>query len=842
MICLSLSGCARSFAGVRRCALASALRTSTILALAVATPCIAFAQTMTWNILPQPLASALVAFGTQASLSVGYSTQIPPNVQTPGVSGSMTPDEALTIMLNGTGFSFHRIDATTISIVAGASRGDIAPRLTPTQTLPGQDQEKANAVEEIIVTSQKREENLLQVPVPVGVIPAEKLVENSQVLLRDYYTSVPGLGIQADIVSQQELSIRGITQGGSGVPTVGVTIDDVPYGGSSNATGGNFLPDIDPFELQRVEVLRGPQGTLYGANTMGGVVKFITVDPSTDGYSGHIAVGTSSVYNGAEPGFNLRAAVNVPVSEDLALRASVYKRQDPGYIDNPVLQTKGVNEAEADGARLSALWKPSDTFSLKLGAIYQYIKWNGASDVDLAPGLGPYQQNYIPGMGGYERTVQAYSAVANVALGDINLTSVTGFSQSETHSTLDFSYAYSKPIQAYYKAAYGPAITDAAYNLHNHVPKISEELRLSGSWNNLDWLVGGFYTHERNSPSTQTIDAENSATLQVVGRYYDFSKPTTFEEYSGFADLTYHFSDRFDVQIGGRVSHDATKLGPTIQAGPAFGPTTIIVPLQTAQSNAFTYLFTPRFKMSPDVMIYARLASGFRPGGPNISLPGVPAHSNPDKTLNYEVGAKGDVLNHLLTFDASLYYIDWKNIQITALKQTPPVTQYVTNGSGAKSEGVELSATLRPFEGTTLAGWLDYDDAVLTQKFQSNATVKGTTGDRLPIDPHWSWHISADQQIPLTAEVTGFVGGEISYVGYRQGQFTATAGTRFQMPAYTKTDLRAGVKYDAWTVNFYANNVANVRGVVGGGPSYTPPIAVLYITPRTFGVNLSKVF
>jgi outer membrane receptor protein involved in Fe transport len=164
--------------------------------------------------------------------------------------------------------------------------------------------------------------------------------------------------------SFQQLSIRGIMSGLYTNPTVGITVDDVPYGSSTflGGGGGTVMPDIDPADLARIEVLRGPQGTLYGASSMGGLLKFVTVDPSTDGVSGRIEGGINSVYNGAELGYGARGSVNVPLGDVLAVRVSAFSRQDPGYVDNVQSGQRGVNKTDVDGGRLSALWRPSDLF------------------------------------------------------------------------------------------------------------------------------------------------------------------------------------------------------------------------------------------------------------------------------------------------------------------------------------------------------------------------------------------------------------------------------------------------------------------------------------------------
>src|SRR5262249_23933181 len=156
-------------------------------------------------------------------------------------------------------------------------------------------------------------ERLQDVPVPVTVINAQTLADTNQLRIQDYYASIPGFSvISVGIQSITLLSIRGINSDAAGNPSVGITVVDVPYGASTNAGGGTLVPDLDPYDLAHVEILRGPQGTLYGASSLGGLLKFVTVDPSTDGVSGHVESGLSGIHNGAELGYNVRGAVNVP--------------------------------------------------------------------------------------------------------------------------------------------------------------------------------------------------------------------------------------------------------------------------------------------------------------------------------------------------------------------------------------------------------------------------------------------------------------------------------------------------------------------------------------------------
>lgn len=696
-------------------------------------------------------------------------------------------------------------------------------------------------MENVVVTAQKREQRQEDVPVPVSVISAQILTDNGQLLLRDYYTSVPGFTLQADILSGQDLYIRGIATGGN--PTVGVTVDDVPFLPATEATAGAFVPDIDPGDLERIEVLRGPQGTLYGSNSMGGLVKYVTKDPSTDGLTGRIEAGTSSVYNGAEPGFNVRGSANIPLTDTLAVRVSGYRRQDPGYIDNPgncdgipCAAIAGINETEAYGGRLSALWRPAADFSLKLGAIYQSIRANGTNDVDVAAGLGPWQQNYIPNSSGYSRSIALYSADLKAKLGGVDLVSLTGYSRTSTDCSLDFGFAFGATVQKDY------GVSGAVYHCFDTAPKYTQELRLSSSiGDKFDWLVGGFYSYEHLGPNgLQTVEAENPTTGEILSNgFYRFLTFAAYRESAGFADFTYHFTNQFDVQIGARETHSELVGNPSLGYGPGFGPPPYpnVGSAEGGTNNIFTYLFTPEYKISPNLLVYARLASGFRPGQANQLVPNAPPTSSPDKTQNYELGLKGDFLDSKLSLDSSLYYIDWKNIQLSLSNGT---YNYNANGSAAKSEGVEESVTARPIAGLTIQGWIAYDNAVLTEAFPVTSTVPGAPGDRLPFAPRFSGHFAFNDDFPLWNQTKGYVGGEVSYVGYREGAFTV--GQRTQFPEYTRTDLRAGLKDNSWTFNLYADNVANVRGLVGGGATYLPTNAFIYITPRTIGVNATKSF
>ena len=820
-----------------------------------------------YSIGPQPVSTALKAFAAQSGLQLIFTEADVGVAETGGIDGYRSPREALSELLRGTGLEFEFTanniivvrKATLKAATRNASFSGLFPLAVGAETSDGQgvhlaqtagtpssippdgDQAAPSAnkskqiseqLDEVIVTAQKRNERLQDVPVPVTAISAETLVANNQLRIQDYFSSVPGLNVTPGTQSSQVLTIRGINTGGGNNPTVGITVDDMPYGNSTVLGGGQMVPDIDPGDLARIEVLRGPQGTLYGASSMGGLLKFVTVDPSTAGFSGHVQAGLSSVYNGAELGYNVRAAANVPLSDTLAVRVSGFTRVDPGYIDDPVLNIDGVNKTTAYGGLLSALWRPSDLLSLKVIALLQDLKSDGAGDVDVEPGLGNLQQSSIRGIGGFDRKIQDFGATLTVKLGVVDLTAVSGYSTNRTSDSFDYTSVLGTFAQSDFGVP-GAAVTE---NLKNS--KFSQEFRLSAPLGpSFEWLLGGFYSYEHSYwyQSVPALDPDTGATAGEL--LYGFF-PTMYSEFAEFADLTVHVTDRFDIQVGARESEIRQTLTET-DVGLLVGGISA-QPEGESKSNAFTYLLTPRFKVSPDLMVYARLASGYRAGGPNSNcvLNHVPCQYDPDKTQNYELGAKGDFLDHTFSLDASLYYINWKNIQLSFAGLNGG--DYYANGSAAKSEGLELEAELRPLPGLTLAAWTAWNQAVITEPSPPASAQPLFPGERLPLSSRFSANFSVEQRFPLSRGVEGFVGGDVSYVGNRASAIGASGSEIF--PSYTKTDLRAGAKYDLWTVNFFATNVANVRGILGGGTGTVVPSAYYYIQPRTIGMSVLRAF
>jgi iron complex outermembrane receptor protein len=831
--------------------------------LGVAPVAAAAEVTYAFNIPAEALADTLRTIGQETAMNIVFAPDTVANVRAPAVRGELTAEQAVIRALSKTKLRVRKATANSILIeplltgsiatpvralgknsqkaASDPPNSQVEPVSAASLAVPSIVDPEAQSLQEVVVTAQKKSQRLLDVPVPVSVLDTADLAANGQNRLQDYFDQVPGLSLTTNNGGGwQTLAIRGVTTGVVANPTVGIMIDDVPFGSSTSLGNGSVLiPDIDPGDLARIEVLKGPQGTLYGADSMGGLVKFVTLDPTTDRLSGRVEVLGDHVDQG-ESGYAVRGAANVPLADDLAFRASGFVRRDPGYVDNVLTNQNNSNRVDASGGLLSALWRPSDALSLKIDVLLQNTYGDGTPAIDatldpngyLHPIYGYQKQARLRGTEQYYTTIRLYSATVKAKIGSLDFTSITGYGDNKNLDVSDYTSLYGTPSD-------GPFFSPTR--------KLTQEVRLSSSGGRtLDWLAGAFYAHE-NSPVDLPSNNVDPTTGAQTGLLIDYYYPSTLTEYALFGDLTFHITDRLDLQIGGRESKNRqtsneTDTGPLVPAYDGF-PSPFVYPTERTSGSAFTYLFTPEFKISRNFMVYARLSSGYRLGGPNLGavVYNLPIQYGPDKTTNWELGSKGSFFDGALTLDASAYYIDWKQIQIVL---TLPNGRYNANGGDAKSQGLEFTMQARPARGLTISANASLNDARLTQDLPPESSAFGYSGERLPYSEPYSGSLSVDQEWPLVGDLVGFVGGRVSYVGAREGEFRLSLSVpRIHFPAYTEADLRLGVREESWVVNLFVNNVANVHGIVGGGGNYAQSAyQVFYVQPLTVGVSLVKNF
>ena len=681
--------------------------------------------------------------------------------------------------------------------------------------------------EEVVVTAQKREELLRNVPQSVTAITEETLERLQANDFTDYAGHVPGLAVTGGQPGNSRVTLRGLNTGGV-ASTVGIYVDETPFGSSTSLVNAAALAlDLDPYDVTRIEVLRGPQGTLYGANTLGGLIKFVTAAPDPTEFSGRASGGYETT-EGGDSSWSARAMVNVPLGDQAALRISGLRRSEGGYVDDPSRGVEDVNGVETSGWRAAFLLNATDDLAIRLSAQSQDIDSENSEAVayfqsPLEPVAGDTDQ-FSPFDVTSDVTYRILNGTIDWDLGWASLISSTSYSELEQFHLEDGTLAFGLPSF-----------------LVESIPqdKVTQEVRLASNGDGpLEWLLGAFYTNENGLLDQEIFFGTPPGIVTGLTATID----SEYQETAVFGGVTYHFSDQFDVAIGARYAENEQSM---VQGGTAVSNGT-----EESSDDAFTYSIAPRWRPNDRTMIYARLATGYRPGGPNIlGVPSViPPTFGPDQTTNYEIGVKVDLIEGLLRLDAAAFHIDWEDIQLLVFDGAVAGN---ANGGGAESQGVEWSATLTPSDALTVVWSGDYTDAQLTDDTDP-IVVGGAAGDPLPYAPEWASTLDVTYEWTAFGDNTAHVGGAWRYVGEQSTGFPGVGGILFgaeqiELPSYNILDLRAGVEFDAFSLDVFARNVTDERAVTQfGGFGQTLPDApngsAVLVRPRTIGVSLSARF
>jgi outer membrane receptor protein involved in Fe transport len=726
--------------------------------------------------------------------------------------------------------------------------------------------------EEVEVTAQKRTESIADVPASVTVVGGPQMEQQRTDDFQDLVPLVPGLSVTTTRPGVTRITLRGVNTGGV-ASTVGIYFDDVPFGSSSGLANAAVVSgDFDTFDIARLEVLRGPQGTLYGASSLGGVMKYVPNRPDTERFEARF-LGSAETVADADAGYSVTGMVNVPVSDTFALRATGFYRFDGGFIDsignNPIpslanpgvnvvdgtLVADGINDLDRFGGRIAALFKPADTFSLNLAVQLQNIESGATSAVDADPdsleplNSDPVQSRYHSQFN--DTRYRVYSGTVDWDLGPAHLESITSYGTFEADSQDDLAIATNltggPPLAALVTQIFGNAVTrplSAVLPETVSTDKFTEELRLvSPTGKSFDWLLGAYYTNEDSRIEQQilAVEAGTDTTAAGLPELADLSLDSTYKEFAGFANATWHATERFDLSLGGRLSHNEQEASQ-ISDGPLVGGLTRFDDVESSESP-FTWSLAPRFELNANAAVYGRVATGFRPGGPNVLPPGAPADIprtyDSDRLTSYELGLKaggGPTDKYLL--DLSAFYLDWEEVQLFLV-----VNNFGINGNGgtAVSKGFEFAGSVFPTSGLALSLNGAFTDAELTE--DTDPVVGGLDGDPLPYVPDWSVALSADYEWTVRGSSRAYVGGTLGYTGDRTVQFDSRAadGSLNQAEGFTTIDLRAGVYAGRWSFELFGKNLTNEMGVTSIGGEGTLPggaIGLSVIRPRTIGLSV----
>jgi iron complex outermembrane recepter protein len=801
------------------------------------------------DIKPQPVLGALKQLGEQTGLQLlmRVDDATAESILVQPVSGQLSLKAALDKLLANTGLTYEFINDRTIRISRKAntptsSIATSAPQSYRVATIAdnsvadtrggGQDeiptsgrvQGAAKPIQEVVVTAQKREERLIDTPQSVSVLSSDYLEKIGAVQFRDFADSVPGLSYTTGGAGFSQVTLRGVTTGYDVSQTVGIYVDEVPYGSSTAfARGAQVNLDAGLFDIDRIEVLRGPQGTLYGASTLGGLIKYVTTPPSTTRFESQVRAGVSSIEDGGV-GYDGAATVNIPLAADkMALRATGFYSHDGGYIENVARGEKDVSQSNLYGARLEFLVVPIEDLSVRIAAFGQNISRDGFAIADLTlagdPVGGSLEQSR-PFAEPFDQHTRMASATISYDLGSAALTSVSSYQNSKSGFVTDISALFAPLV-----GADGVAVTD---NINTR--RFTQEIRLSSSGaRQVEWTLGGFYTHE-SSDYGQVLLLDFAGQTTPVPQT---PTPSHYEESAVFGDLTWHFTDRFDLGGGLRYANSKVDFGPP----PAFH----------SSDDVVTYLANARYHVSDHATGYIRYATGYRPGGANTPFTDpvsgqliTPPAFDPDKLYSYEAGFKAETTDRRLSVDVAGYFIDWKDMQINVVRNNHGMLGNAPGG--AHIRGIELTLIGRPTNALTMSGALAYQDSEMAE---ADPDLRAAKGERLPNTPRFTAALNADYALPL-ASFQPTVGATFRYVGDRTQVFEGTVSPpHFVLPSYTTLDLRTAIQLGRANAQLYVHNVFDKQGQLTSPTAAAFPItsrAVVITQPRTIGVMVTAHF
>lgn len=712
------------------------------------------------------------------------------------------------------------------------------------------------ALEEIVVTASKREERLVDVPESVSVLSA-KTIENLNVQsFQDYASLVPNLNQAGGLgIGSGTIILRGLNTGPQSLTnTTSVYLGETPFTPNGSFAIGAFqTPDPDLVDIDRVEVLKGPQGTLYGASSLGGLIRIIPKEPDVDAdeVSGSFRMG-GSVAQGGNYGYDVRGSVYGPiVPGTLAVGLNGFKRQDPGFITNVYTGKDDIGQAHADGGSLSLAYRPISALTIKTRVLAENANQIGQLFQENIQGTGTPQfgerSQSLADNQGIESEYRLYELTTDYQSAIGTLTAAVSHTYTSLQQTTDYTPSYGVLLDLYYPVYnFGTPPADAKiigdYAFTTSADNV--ELRFASvRLERIEFLAGAFFTYQ-DSHYPLVFTGENADGTPLPSPFNNIATQAvlnTYQEEAIFGDTTFYITDQLDITGGLRYTKDRQGGFITVEGLLSAPPVTL-----DSKDTKTLYQGTVRWRPQEDLTVYARTATGFRPGGPENN-PAAPIHSfAPDTVTDYELGTKGALFGNRLSFDADVYYMNWKDVQLNSLLDGITV---VANGGEAHVKGVELQSAYAVTNSLSFGGAFGYNDAILTSVGTAEAqTIGARTGDRLPASPRVTFSTFGDYHQQLSETFTGAVGATVRYQGDQISGFSQDPlNVPYRAPGYTTLDLRSSLAWSRYTVRAIVSNVTDRNGYTGYLtskiiPSQNTPSEAFLIRPRTFTLTFGAQF
>ncbi|MEJ0038004.1 MAG: TonB-dependent receptor [Gammaproteobacteria bacterium] len=868
-----------------------ALRTlvaGTLLAFAGITPSLAQAAIKHQIDIPgQSLGSALAALARQTQIQLVYSTELTEGRSAQALTGDMTPEEALARLLDHSGLKFEFLDSATVTLTRTpvAPPPAAAPVTTPGQPSAqigveavkhssgffrlaqaeghddaaasgraGAGKPAAGGLEEVVVTANKREQSLQDTAMSLSALSARDIEQQSLNGMADYLRTMPGVSHLDQGAGRNATVIRGISvnpqsEGLSVGQTVGVYFGEVPLSGLRWSAA-----DLKLVDMERVEVLRGPQGTLYGSGSLSGAVRNIPVAPNLGAFEGSVEAGYSDTADRGSGNNEIKGVVNVPLIDDqLAVRAVGYRFKDSGYIDNVaasdpamiaratqfgarnlLVNQDNVGNTDYKGGRIEVLWRPTENLKATLMYLAQNLGQDGLPEVEIPRGRSTQSRLRIaPIMGGGSESLADDTHVGNLVLEYTfpwaSLLSSSSYSTQEFHRNYDAGVFFGNiPGPQLY-------ITD--------VDGFNQEVRLVSKLQGpLQFVAGVYYEDVKFRSLTRTYYGgapqfnPYPSTLLIDG-----TERTTLRQGAVFGELSYTIAEKLTL-TGGVRKFDYKRDTSLASSGPLVGAATASH-LKSDENNS-SYKVNLSYKATENSLLYAQWSQGFRLGKPQGPSPvtcdvnhdgfvdgldGVPVSGrniDSDFLDSYELGGKFDLLENRMVINAAIYTIQWKGLPVSVAPACGfPV---VLNAGHAKSRGAEIESAFSLARNLKLNVGASYVNAEL----DGDAPGIGVDGARLPGSPKYQYNAGVQYSWDIAA-VPLYVRADYAFVGgfYNNVRETGTVAGDFG-----QINMKLGATLKHVELSLFGNNLSNADNLTWVSSSYNDGRAYR-LRPRTVGVN-----
>lgn len=706
----------------------------------------------------------------------------------------------------------------------------------------------ADEVEEIIVLAGRREQKLKEVPASVAAISPDDFTEKGMQSIEEALNYTPGIQFTTSgAPGAGNITARGVPQS-SATPVFGIYVDDTPLTSNTNfSAGANVFFDGLLMDIERIEVIKGPQGTLYGATSVGGMMRYISRAPALQETRASASLDMHTIAGG-DVGKTVSGRVSLPILEDkLGITVAGYNRDFAGYVDYVNAGTgavieKNANDGRTYGYTADVLFQATEDIDLRFKYLKQHNTHDLTSQVQLAGKdddealWSDYSSINAPGPKSLDFEVM--SGTINIQFDGMKLTSTTSRTEYETAAYIDYTAVFAGFADLLSGAAPGTT-TAVDFDSSAGAKKDIQEIRLtSDNDSNVEW-IGGFYYTKENTHNIQDLVA--TPTFPML--YANF--PSNYREYAFFGDVTYYVSDRVDFTAGARLSKNKVVLN-LLTEGPLIGSTDF--ESATLKDTVKTFLLAGRYRYNDNTNFYTRVATGYRPTQANIPvfdpISGkdlAPPVVKADNAISFEIGVKGNTEDQMFDYDFALWHIRWDDFQ----------ARIVANGVGTGGN-VEDGLNATGFEGTVganitenlhISANMSYTDSKIRS---DEPTIGALAGDTYPNLPKMKWSVQWQYDLGLDGDWDANFGG-----GFRQTGGFDTTFSQSTTTAQTVVgdrvigDLNFNVSHGMISFTAYMTNMFNSRSLQSRSDSIvgaTTNSTGYFVQPRTIGLNMKLDF